>query len=108
MQLIAFVESRMTYIAPNLSAVVGTATAAKLLGAAGGLDALSKIPACNLTVSGTDSVLTSKSLGASKLANTGLSKISNKNRSGFIHYSETVTSAPPDLRSRLVRVVSNK
>ncbi|KAJ9080775.1 U4/U6-U5 snRNP complex subunit prp31 [Entomophthora muscae] len=96
-KLVAFVESRMTFIAPNLSAVVGTTTAAKLLGAAGGLDALSKIPACNLMA-----------LGASKLANTGLSKISNKNRSGYIHYSETVMSAPPDLRSKLVRIVSNK
>lgn len=63
MQLIAFVESRMTYIAPNLSAVVGTATAAKLLGAAGGLDALSKIPACNLTVRGSDDVSNEQVLG---------------------------------------------
>lgn len=96
-KLIAFVESRMMYIAPNLSAVVGTATAAKLLGAAGGLEALCKIPACNLA-----------SLGASKVANTGLSKITNKNRTGYIHYSEAVLSAPPDLRLTLSRVVSSK
>lgn len=41
----------MHKIAPNLSAVVGTEVAAKLMGVAGGLLALSKIPACNVQVS---------------------------------------------------------
>ncbi len=49
-QIVAYVESRMNIIAPNLSAVVGTTTAAKLMGAAGGLNALSKVPACNIQV----------------------------------------------------------
>lgn len=50
-QILQFVESRMHKIAPNLSAVVGTEVAAKLMGVAGGLLALSKIPACNVQVS---------------------------------------------------------
>ena len=33
----------MTYIAPNLSSIIGASTAAKLMGAAGGLTALSKV-----------------------------------------------------------------
>jgi U4/U6 small nuclear ribonucleoprotein PRP31 len=41
----------MNVLAPNLSAIVGTTTAAKLLGVAGGLGALAKIPACNVHVS---------------------------------------------------------
>lgn len=42
----------MNTLAPNLSAIVGTTTAAKLLGVAGGLAAMAKMPACNVAVSG--------------------------------------------------------
>lgn len=41
----------MNMLAPNLSAIVGTTVAAKLLGVAGGLNALAKMPACNVHVS---------------------------------------------------------
>lgn len=37
-------------LAPNLSAIVGTTIAAKLLGVSGGLNALAKMPACNVYV----------------------------------------------------------
>lgn len=47
-----YVESRMTFIAPNLSMIVGASTAAKIVGVAGGLTKLSKIPACNVTLLG--------------------------------------------------------
>ena len=40
----------MNVLAPNLSAIVGTTTAAKLLGVAGGLTGLAKMPACNVHV----------------------------------------------------------
>jgi U4/U6 small nuclear ribonucleoprotein PRP31 len=40
----------MNVLAPNLSSIVGTTTAAKLLGVAGGLNALAKMPACNVHV----------------------------------------------------------
>lgn len=40
----------MNILAPNLSAIVGTTTAAKLLGVAGGLSGLAKMPACNVHV----------------------------------------------------------
>jgi U4/U6 small nuclear ribonucleoprotein PRP31 len=40
----------MSLVAPNISAIVGTGTAAKLIAVAGGLSALSKIPACNVQV----------------------------------------------------------
>jgi U4/U6 small nuclear ribonucleoprotein PRP31 len=46
-----YVSSRMNVLAPNLSAIVGTTTAAKLLGVAGGLSGLAKMPACNVHVS---------------------------------------------------------
>lgn len=47
-----YVESRMTFIAPNLSMIVGASTAAKIVGVAGGLVKLSKIPACNVILLG--------------------------------------------------------
>jgi hypothetical protein len=50
LQIIKFVESRMHDIAPNLSAAIGSEVAARLMGVAGGLMALSKMPACNVQV----------------------------------------------------------
>src|SRR6266567_1469269 len=49
-QIFMYVSSRMNVLAPNLSAIVGTTTAAKLLGVAGGLAALAKMPSCNVHV----------------------------------------------------------
>ena len=40
----------MNVLAPNLSAIIGTTTAAKLLGVAGGLNGLAKMPSCNVHV----------------------------------------------------------
>ena len=42
-KIFEYVESRMAFIAPNLSAIIGANTAAKVLGAAGGLTNLSKV-----------------------------------------------------------------
>ncbi len=48
--ILKLVQTKMGRIAPNLSAVVGTAIAAQLMGVAGGLAALSQMPACNIQV----------------------------------------------------------
>lgn len=40
----------MSLIAPSLSLLVGPAVAAQLMGAAGGLASLSRMPACNIQV----------------------------------------------------------
>lgn len=50
LQIFMYVSSRMNVLAPNLSAIVGTTTAAKLLGVAGGLGPLAKMPSCNVHV----------------------------------------------------------
>ena len=50
--ILNFVADRLASIAPNLSAIVGTSIAAKLIGIAGGLPALAKIPAGNMQVLG--------------------------------------------------------
>ncbi|RUP45069.1 hypothetical protein BC936DRAFT_148653 [Jimgerdemannia flammicorona] len=95
--IIDYVESRMSFIAPNLSQIVGSATAAKMLGAAGGLTALSKMPACNVQV-----------LGASKRAATGFSNATAKRHTGYIYHSEVCTRAPVDLRMKIQRMAAAK
>lgn len=49
--ILTLVQTKMGRIAPNLSAVVGTAIAAQLMGVAGGLATLSQMPACNIQAS---------------------------------------------------------
>ena len=48
--ILKLVQMKMHHIAPNLSAAVGTEIAARLMGIAGGLTNLSKMPACNVQV----------------------------------------------------------
>ena len=48
--ILKLVQLKMHHIAPNLSAAVGSEIAAKLMGVAGGLKALSQMPACNVQV----------------------------------------------------------
>ena len=97
--LFAYVESRMAAVAPNLSAIVGTAIAAKLLGLAGGLQAFSRQPSCNIML-----------FGAQKrtLANSHLSAASQARHTGFIFSSAIVQSAQPEDRRRAQRAVSAK
>ena len=47
-KMLNFLENKMTLIAPNVSAIVGTRVAAKLIAAAGGIIELSRIPAGNI------------------------------------------------------------
>ncbi|GMI51982.1 hypothetical protein TeGR_g2486, partial [Tetraparma gracilis] len=51
-ELLSFTESQTSLLAPNVTALVGPSLAAQLLCLAGGLPALSRIPACNLLVFG--------------------------------------------------------
>jgi len=97
--IFAYVESRMAAVAPNLSAIVGTNIAAKLLGLAGGLQAFSRQPACNIML-----------FGAQKknLANSHMSAATQGRHVGFIFQSALVQSAVPEDRRRAQRTVSAK
>ncbi|KAK1284648.1 putative nucleolar protein 5-2 [Acorus calamus] len=92
-----FVESRMGYIAPNLSAIVGSAVAAKLMGTAGGLSALAKMPACNVQL-----------LGAKKKNLAGFSTATSQFRVGYLEQTEIFQSTPPSLRMRACRLLAAK
>lgn len=96
-KVLDFVESRMGYIAPNLSAIVGSAVAAKLMGTAGGLSALAKMPACNVQL-----------LGAKKKTLAGFSTATSQLRVGYLDQTELFQSTPPPLRMRACRLLAAK
>lgn len=98
LKIFRYVESRMSFIAPNLSIIVGATTAAKLMGVAGGLTSLSKMPACNVIL-----------LGSQKRSMGGFHSAQQiQPHMGFIYFSEIVQKTPPDLRKKAVRLVSAK
>lgn len=74
----------MTFIAPNISRIVGASTAAKLLGVAGGLSHLSAMPACNVLL-----------VGAQKRTLSGFSTKAIEPHLGFIKDCEIVQKTPP-------------
>ncbi|XP_020257070.1 U4/U6 small nuclear ribonucleoprotein Prp31 homolog isoform X2 [Asparagus officinalis] len=96
-QVLDFVESRMGRIAPNVSAIVGTEIAAKLMGTAGGLSALAKMPACNVQV-----------LGAKKKNLAGFSSATSQIHVGFLEQSEIYQTTPPSLKMRACRLLASK
>lgn len=95
--ILAYVESRMSLISPNVSVLIGASTAAKLMGHAGGLTALSKMPSCNILV-----------LGSQKRSLSGFSSNAVLPHTGYIYHSSFVQKLPPDLRIRAARLLANK
>lgn len=97
MKIFEYVESRMTFIAPNLTILVGASTAAKLMGTAGGLTNLSKMPSCNIAV-----------LGSQKRTLSGFSSTNILPHTGFIYHCEIAQKMPPDMRRKTARILSAK
>ena len=87
----------MNFVAPNLTAILGSGTAALLMGLAGGLTNLSKIPACNIIV-----------MGKQKKTNTGLSSVTLGKHVGLIYSSELVSSVSDDFKRKVARLVAAK
>ena len=101
-KLVTLVESRMDKTAPNLSAVLGPEIAARLMGIAGGLTALSKMPSCNVQV-----------LGAKRKTTAGFSNAAAVKagdlHAGFIFQCDVIQrKTPPPLRSKAARLVGGK
>jgi len=95
--ILTFVESRMNAVAPNVSAMVGTRIAAQLVGLAGGLAALARIPSCNVQL-----------LGQERQALGGFSSAATIKHMGVLYFADLVQSAPPDLRQKACRAVAGK
>jgi len=96
-EIYEYIESRMAFIAPNLSAITGTEIAARLMGIAGGLDALSKIPACNVQVLG----VKRKNLG-------GLSAAKADLHAGLVASTDIIAACPPLWKQKALRLVAAK
>lgn len=95
--ILDYVQSRMNIIAPNLSKVVGSQVATKLLGIAGGLTSLIKIPACNLML-----------LGSMSKQPSGLSTAFSGRRNGFILQAPLIQAIPQEYHRQALRIVSAK
>ncbi|EFA84747.1 hypothetical protein PPL_01739 [Heterostelium album PN500] len=96
--ILSYLESRMSFIAPNLSVLLGSSIAARLIGIAGGVQNLSVIPAGNL-----------QTFGASKKHLEGFSGMTNRRfQSGLISQCEIVKKAPPYLQKKAIRVLTGK
>ncbi|XP_066244803.1 U4/U6 small nuclear ribonucleoprotein Prp31 [Euwallacea similis] len=97
LKIYEYVESRMAFIAPNITIILGASIAAKIMGVAGGLTRLSKIPACNVLL-----------LGQQKKTLSGFSQAHMLPHTGFVYYCDIVQNTPPDLRRKAARLVATK
>ncbi|EGR30919.1 hypothetical protein IMG5_121230 [Ichthyophthirius multifiliis] len=91
----SYIESRMKWIAPNLSALVGSGCASRLITAAGGVEQLQRMPACNIQV-----------MGSQKKSLLGMSKEGQGFNRGYFGQLDFVQKAPPQFQTRLVRMLS--
>lgn len=96
-KIFMYVSSRMNVLAPNLSAIVGTTTAAKLLGVAGGLGPLAKMPSCNVHL-----------LGAQKKVALGFSAYTQRRHTGFVFQSDLIQQTPAEYQLKVQRTVGAK
>ncbi|CZT02205.1 related to U4/U6 snRNP-associated 61 kDa protein [Rhynchosporium agropyri] len=92
-----YVQSRMNLFAPNLTALIGSLTAAQLLNFAGGLTGLAKTPACNLPP-----------LGSKKQSGTGFATNVGVRQQGFLYHSPIIKGIPNELKRQAMRIVSAK
>ena len=92
-----YVQSRMNVFAPNLTALIGSLTAAQLLNFAGGLTGLAKTPACNIAP-----------LGSKKQTQTGFATNVGVRQQGFLYHSPIIQGIPNDLKRQAMRIVSAK
>lgn len=95
--ILGFVESRMNYLAPNVSQLVGTRIAAQLVGLAGGVANLARIPSCNLQV-----------LGQQKKVLSGFSSAAALKHTGIIFFADIIQNVPPYLRMKACRALAGK
>ncbi|KAF3481488.1 pre-mRNA-processing factor 31 [Arthroderma uncinatum] len=95
--LTEYVQSRMTMFAPNLTALVGSLTAAQLLNYAGGLTGLAKTPSCNISP-----------LGSKKQAQSGFATNVGIRHQGFLYHSPIIQDIPNDYKVQAMRIVSAK
>eukprot|EP01063_Lacrimia_lanifica_P036378 TRINITY_DN7199_c0_g1_i1.p1 TRINITY_DN7199_c0_g1~~TRINITY_DN7199_c0_g1_i1.p1 ORF type:complete len:483 (+),score=197.60 TRINITY_DN7199_c0_g1_i1:57-1505(+) len=95
--ILEFVESRMTKLAPNMSAIIGTAIAARLLGAAGGIGALAKLNSNIIRI-----------LGKSRKDTGGFSATTTVFHVGFLGLCDIMTTQLDADKRRTANLLANK
>jgi U4/U6 small nuclear ribonucleoprotein PRP31 len=96
-RILDYVQSRMNLFAPNLTIILGPTVAAQMIGAAGGLLQLSRMPSSNVLV-----------MGHKKGALAGFSSASRVRHIGFVWGTELVQTTEPSFRTQASRLVANK
>ena len=99
-ELQGFVENSMEAIAPSVCALVGPSIAAKILGLAGGLAELTKIPACNLQVIG--------QVKQNSTSRAGMSGATVKQHTGILAECDFVEACPKPLKKKALKAVASK
>jgi len=99
-ELTQFVESRMESLAPSVCALVGPGVAAKLVGLAGGLAELSKIPSCNLQVLG--------QVKGNSASRAGLSNLNTRPHQGVLMECDLVQRVPKSMQRKVLKTVAAK
>lgn len=84
----------MQVVAPNLCQLVGSAIASKLISAAGGIDKLANMPACNVQL-----------LGGQRAAQVGFA-LMERNHTGIFGQMDLVKEAPKKFQMQLVRMLA--
>ncbi|KAI0009084.1 pre-mRNA splicing factor [Xylariaceae sp. FL0662B] len=95
--LTEYVQSRMNIFAPNLTAIVGSLTAAQLINSAGGMTTLSRTPACNLAA-----------WGSKRQGNTAFATNVGIRQQGYLFHSPIIRGIPNDLKKKAMKVVAAK
>ncbi|KAF5197799.1 U4/U6 small nuclear ribonucleoprotein Prp31-like protein [Thalictrum thalictroides] len=96
-KILKFFESRMGYYAPNLSAIVGSDVAVKLIGAAGGLSDLANMT-CDVVYG----------IGAKKRILAGFSSATSQLHVGFVEQTRISKSTPPSSRKKAWELLAAK
>eukprot|EP01066_Platyproteum_vivax_P012171 Platyproteum_vivax@DN5530_c0_g1_i1.p1 len=97
MDMLVYLESRMIILAPNLSALLGSSLAARLVTKSGGLLNLSRMPAQNIQL-----------IGGSKKAAFGFSSATSGTAVGLLAQSDIVQQVPPAYTRRALRLLGGK
>eukprot|EP00607_Mallomonas_marina_P002821 CAMPEP_0182428718 /NCGR_PEP_ID=MMETSP1167-20130531/23228_1 /TAXON_ID=2988 /ORGANISM="Mallomonas Sp, Strain CCMP3275" /LENGTH=512 /DNA_ID=CAMNT_0024611761 /DNA_START=119 /DNA_END=1657 /DNA_ORIENTATION=- len=96
-QLYAYLEEKMSTVAPNLSTLIGETVAARLIQKAGSLTSLAKCPASTVQI-----------LGAEKALFRALKTKGNTPKYGLIYHSSFIGRASSKNKGRISRYLANK
>lgn len=96
-ELYAYLEEKMSVVAPNLSTLIGEVVAARLIQKAGSLTSLAKCPASTVQI-----------LGAEKALFRALKTKGNTPKYGIIYHSSFIGRASAKNKGRISRYLANK